>query len=544
MPTTVAVDERRVPYLSVVAEFFRTDFLASIIVFLVALPLCLGIAEACQVPPALGLLTGIVGGLVVGAIAGSPLQVSGPAAGLIVLTRSAIEPFRSADDPSRALAALGLVVLIAGIMQIGAGLLRLGQWFRAVAPAVIEGMLAGIGVLIVCSQFHILLDLKSHGSGIADLLKIPESVSQALVIGSQPNRALWIGFASLAVIFGWRSFARQSWQIVPAPLLAVIVGTAAAAVMGWNLMAEGGETLVRVVRLPDRLWEAATLPGAVSGQLLADPTIWKWGVTIALVASAETLLCATAVDQMHSGPRTRYNRELTAQGIGNALCGFLGALPMTGVIVRSAANVTAGAKTRASAILHGVWLLLFVSALPDLLRLIPTSCLAAILVYTGIKLVNFHHAHKLYRFSRGEFLIYLITLITIVTTDLLTGVITGIVLSAVKLVYTFSHLHVRLESRPGSPGILLRLEGAATFLRLPNLAAVLEQIPPNAELHIDFEGLTYIDHACLELLMNWEKQHQATGGTLVIDWGKLHARFRQPVFSDRPREVADPGAAI
>lgn len=544
MATIVTVDGSRVRRLSPWGEFLRTDFVASIIVFLVALPLCLGIAEACQVPPALGLMTGIIGGIIVGVLAGSPLQVSGPAAGLIVLTRSAIEPFRSADDPTRALAALGLVVLIAGIIQIGAGLLRLGQWFRAVAPAVIEGMLAGIGVLIVCSQFHILLDLQSHGSGISDLLKIPESLAQALVLGSQPNRALLIGLLSLAIILGWRSLVPKSWQIVPAQLLAVVVGTVAAAMLGWNLAAEGGETLVRVVRLPDRLWDAVTLPSAVSVQLLADPTIWKWGVTIALVANAETLLCATAVDQMHGGPRTRYNRELTAQGIGNTLCGFLGALPMTGVIVRSAANVTAGAKTRASAILHGVWLLLFVSALPDLLRLIPTSCLAAILVYTGIKLVNFHHAHKLYRFSRGEFLIYLLTLITIVTTDLLTGVITGIVLSAVKLVYTFSHLHIALESRPGSPGVVLRLEGAATFLRLPNLAAALEQIPPNAELHIDFEGLTYIDHACLELLINWEKQHQATGGVLVIDWGKLHARFRQPVFAERPREAADPGAAI
>ncbi len=539
MANTSGADQKNLRLSESWWEVFRADLIASVIVFLVALPLCLGIAEACQVPPALGLITGIIGGLVVGVLGGSPLQVSGPAAGLIVLTRSAIEPYRSGDEPGQALAALGMVLLIAGLIQVVAGLLRLGPWFRAVAPAVIEGMLAGIGVLIVCSQFHILLDLKSHGSGVADLVKIPESISRALVWGSQPNRALMIGALSLAVIVFWKSLVPPKWQLLPAQLLAVVFGTSVAALLGWNLTSASGETLIRVIRLPDRLWEAATLPNDFSLSLLADPTIWKWGVTIALVASAETLLCATAVDQMHSGPRTQYNRELAAQGIGNSLCGLLGALPMTGVIVRSAANVTAGARTRASTILHGVWLLVFVMLMPDLLRLIPVSCLASILVYTGVKLVDFHHAHKLFHFSRGEFLIYLVTLITIVTTDLLTGVIAGILLSAVKLLYTFSHLHISLESRPGEQAVVLRLEGAATFVRLPNLAAALDNIPPSIELHVDFEGLTYIDHACLELLINWDKQHRAAGGVLVIDWGKLHARFRQPVFADRGREMTD-----
>jgi MFS superfamily sulfate permease-like transporter len=231
---------------------------------------------------------------------------------------------------------------------------------------------------------------------------------------------------------------------------------------------------------------------------------------------------------MHRGPRTQYNRELTAQGVGNMLCGFLGVLPMTGVIVRSAANVEAGAKTRLSAILHGAWLLLFVTLLPGLLELIPTTSLAAILIVTGYKLINPAGVREMWQTSRSEALILVATAGTIVATDLLVGVLTGVALAMFKLLWTFSHLRIRMEPDPDQRRVVLKLDGSATFLRLPQLADALEQVPPNTELHVDFEHLTYVDHACLELLMNWEKQHEATGGSLVIDWESLHARFRSP----------------
>lgn len=210
------------------------------------------------------------------------------------------------------------------------------------------------------------------------------------------------------------------------------------------------------------------------------------------------------------------------------LCGLVGALPMTGVIVRSAANVQAGGKTRLSAILHGAWLLLFVLVMTPLLRMIPIAALAGILVYTGFKLIDFRGFFRLWRENRAEAAIFLITFIVIVVEDLLVGVLTGVILSAIKLLVTFSHLQLDLSTSgpSGRPKTVLTMSGAATFLRLPLLAAKLEQVPPGASLHVHFERLTYIDHACLELLMSWAKQHASTGGKLVIDWESLHARFK------------------
>jgi MFS superfamily sulfate permease-like transporter len=202
--------------------------------------------------------------------------------------------------------------------------------------------------------------------------------------------------------------------------------------------------------------------------------------------------------------------------------------------VRGVADVEAGARTRLSTVLHGGWLLVFVSLLPGVLRQIPTAALAAILVYTGYKLVNLKAVRTLWGYGKSEVAIYGLTLATIVAKDLLTGVLIGIGLSVVKLLYTFSHLHVRLESDPEFARNTLYLEGAATFVRLPRLAAALETVPPNTELHVHFEELTYIDHACLDLLLNWEKQHEATGGRLVVDWEGLTARFHRNGAAARP----------
>jgi MFS superfamily sulfate permease-like transporter len=259
---------------------------------------------------------------------------------------------------------------------------------------------------------------------------------------------------------------------------------------------------------------------------------------IAVVASAETLLCATAVDKMRPGLQTDYDRELAAQGVGNMVCGFLGALPMTGVIVRSGANVEAGAQTRLSVILHGVWLLVFVAFLAFLVRMIPTAGLAAILVYTGFKLINVRAIRDLRKYGWGEVGISVATIVMIVVTDLLTGVVTGIGLSAAKLLYTFSHLKTELDIDSVARRATLSLAGSATFIRLPQMAARLDQVPDDVELHVDFEHLSYIDHACLDLLMSWAKGHEASGGRLVLDWESLHANLHRdatPMLSARPR---------
>ena len=500
---------------------WQKDFLASVVVFLVALPLCMGIAIASGVPPAAGLMTGIIGGLVVALFAGAPLQVSGPAAGLSVIVWDLVQ--------THGLATLGIIVLIAGIAQLAAGMLGLGQWFRAVSPAVIHGMLAGIGVLIFASQFHVMVDDKPRGSGLENLISIPQAIAKGLMPadGSVHFQAAMIGLLTLGTIIGWR-FVPKLIRVIPGPLVAIVVATAAAAMAGLGIARVSvPANLLDSVQLPD----LATLPDLGWGIVGA-------GLALAFVASAETLLCATAVDKMHDGPRTKYDKELRAQGIGNMLCGLVGALPMTGVIVRSSANVEAGGKTRASAFLHGVWLLLFVAALPFVLEWIPVAALAAVLVFTGYKLVNIAAIRKLATFGKGEVAIYFATVVTIVSVDLLSGVVLGIVLSMAKLLYTFSHLEVNLEPRSDGKVIDLHLRGAATVVGLPRLANKLEGVPRGAELHIHLDELTYIDHACLDLIANWEKQHVMTGGKLSMDWADLEARFR-----DRPRQKSKGEAA-
>ncbi len=517
---------------------FREDFLASIVVFLVALPLCIGIAVAVGVSPARALLTGIIGGLFVGFIAGSPLQVSGPAAGLFVIVADLLANGRSAFletaagagktvESSEAIAyslvILGAAVFMAGILQIIAGRLRLGQWFRAVSPAVIKGMLAGIGVLILVSQFHVMLDhqamwgdQKAHG-GLQYMATIPEAILKCFSDDTTHNHhlAALTGIITLVTMVLWPLLSPKKLRILPAALIGILVATAFAAIAQLD---------VQMLKVPDNLMTEITWPSVSWFELYTTPLVLTAGVVIALVASAETLLCATAVDQMHSGERTKYDKELTAQGVGNALCGLIGALPMTGVIVRSTANVSSGGRTRLSTILHGAWLLLFVVAFPFLLSYIPRSALGALLVYTGYKLVNFKEIKKLWKAGRSEAGIFFVTLIVIVSVDLLVGVIIGVALSAIKLLHRFSYLELKLVFLDDGV-VRLKMNGAATFLRLPLLAAKLEAVPPSAELHVDFENLTYIDHACLELLMSWAKQHEGTGGKLFLDWESLAGRF-------------------
>jgi MFS superfamily sulfate permease-like transporter len=503
---------------------FGHDLLASVVVFLVALPLCMGIAIASGVPPekaaAVGVLTGVIGGLVVGLIGGGPLQVSGPAAGLSVMV---FELTREHGWEK-----VGVIILIAGAVQLAAGLFKLGQWFRAVSPAVVHGMLAGIGVLILASQFHIMVDDHPRGSGLTNLLSIPEAVWKGVVPSDGTNDdAARIGLLTIVLIVAWNALVPRKLKVVPAPLVAVIVATAATVLL---------QLPIKRVAVPDNLLDAVQLPAwdGLGGFADWQPLLLA-GLAVAVIASAETLLCATAVDQMHQGPRTKYDRELAAQGVGNMLCGLVGALPITGVIVRSAANVEAGGRTRASAIMHGCWLLLFVCLFPFVLRWVPTAALAAILVYTGYKLVNPKAIKTLWSYGKSELFIYAATVVTIVATDLLTGVLVGVVLALAKLLRTFSKLSIRLQEEPDGNRTVLFLRGAATFLRLPRLAAVLDTVPPNTELHVHFEELTYIDHACLDLLMTWEKQHEATGGSLVVDWESLTARFHSYGRPTHPR---------
>jgi MFS superfamily sulfate permease-like transporter len=485
------------------------DVLASVVVFLVALPLCMGIAIASGADPAMGLLSGIVGGIVVGAISGAPLQVTGPAAGLAVICFELIQ--------KHGLPAFALIIVAAGCIQIVAASLRLGVWFRAISPAVVQGMLSGIGVVIFASQFHIMVDDKPQARAIDNLISIPSAVVKGLtpVQGSSHHLAAILGLITVGAIVLWKLYAPRRIKFLPAPLVGVALATATAAFMGWKV----DQVVVRP------LAQAIQLPG-----LALQMPWWEFAlasVGLAFIASAETLLSAAAIDSMHGNPRlrTRYNRELFAQGVGNTLCGLIGGLPVTGVIVRSAANVEAGATSRWSAVMHGGWLLLFVVFLPQALSWIPVSCLAAVLVYTGFKLASPEGISRLKAYGHGQVAICLATMVAITLVNLLFGVIFGFALATAHLLWRRSALNIEVHDEGGKR--FIRIDGAATFLNLPKLAGALERAPMGSELHLDISGLDFVDHASLELIKNWGKQYVETGGTVTIDWDVLHGKLHR-----------------
>ena len=492
-------------------EFLGADLLGSVVVFLVALPLCMGIAIASGVPPAAGLVTGIIGGILVGALSGCPLQVSGPAAGLSVIVFQLIQ--------EHGIAMLGPIVLLAGLVQVAAGLLRAGQLFRSISPAVIQGMLAGIGALIFAAQIHVMVDHSPKAGGLANFAAIPESV--ALLFSDTDHdhhMAAIVGFVTLGVMLAWTYLAKGKAKTVPGALLGVIAGTT---------LAQFGQWHIHYVKLPDSLGDSLkmTHPGALLG-LFSMEIFWE-ALALAFIASAETLLSAAAVDQMAKGQqKTNYDRELFSQGIGNTLCGLLGALPMTGVIVRSAANVNAGAKTRMSAIFHGVWLAILIVVFPHVLELVPTASLAAILVFTGIKLLDIPTFRHLNRYGWQVASIAILTTVTIVCSSLLTGIVLGISLSVIKLIWAISSLEVTVDTDPLSDRIDVKFIGSASFINLPRFTDALESLPAAAETHVHIRGLSYIDHAVVEALASWEKNRASRGNLVFVEWDELMNLYR------------------
>ena len=476
---------------------FSRDFVASIVVFLVAMPLCMGIAVASGVPAERGLITGIIGGVVVGALAGSPLQVSGPAAGLAVIVFEIVA--------KHGLSMLGPILVVAGAIQLIAGAAKLGQWFRAISPAVVHGMLAGIGVLIVAGQFHVLFGDSPKAHGLQNLAAIPSALAGVqFATLTQVEAALAVGVVTIGSILLWEKFRPKALKLVPGALLGVVAGTVLATVLGLD---------VQKIVVPESIAAAIAIPGVADFARMADPMLLVTAVAVAFIASAETLLSAAAVDRMHDGERTKYNKELGAQGVGNMLCGLLGALPMTGVIVRSSANVNAGAATRLSAILHGVWILGFVALLPWLLRMVPSAALAGVLVVTGWKLVSLDHVRHLFaRYGLLPALIWGATFVMVVATDLLTGVLVGMALTLLELVPNLRKMRLSIAQRELGPDEAeIRLEGAATFIQLPKIAKVLDTAPNNGLVKLDTRGLTSLDHTVAEALSDWLKGKARAG---------------------------------
>ncbi|WP_371617414.1 SulP family inorganic anion transporter [Streptomyces sp. NBC_00454] len=459
----------------------REDFGASVVVALVALPLCVGVAVASGVPAELGIVTGVVGGLVTGWFRGSSLQVSGPAAGLTVLVYEAVRTY--------GMPALGVLVLAAGLVQLCMGVLRLGRWFRAISVAVVHGMLAGIGLVLIAGQLYAMADVQAPA----------RTLEKLAAAASMAARADWtavaLGAGTIAVLVAWRRMPDRL-RLVPGALVGVAAATGAAVVL---------RLPVERVRVTGVL-QAVSPPAWGDFGVLASAGAAGTVIALALIASAETLFSAAAVDRMHDGARTDYDRELVAQGVGNTLCGMLGALPMTAVIVRSAANVEAGARTRASRVLHGGWLLLFAVAVPGLLESVPIAALAGVLLHAGWKLLPARQVAALWRTHRGEAVVLVATASAVVATNLFEGVLAGLGLAIAKAAWETSHVH--LEKVWEGEELCVRILGNASFLRLPKLLDeldALDELPPGSTVRLDLSGLRHLDHACLTALDGWER---------------------------------------
>ncbi len=493
-------------------NIIKKDFLASIIVFLIALPLAIGISIACGLPIYSGIVSGIIGGIVVGLFSGNSLQVSGPAAGLILIIVDIIQ--------TQGVEKLFLIIFLVGLIQITFGILSFGKWFRAISPAIIQGMLAGIGISIFLSQFHIMLDSSPQNNFINNIKDLFNVIYNSVLPldGSQHHHACTIGILTISMILLWNLLPYKKLKVIPSALVGVITA---------SIVANAAYLDISYLQVGDNFWSGINFIKLSEFSHILNPTVILNALVITFIASAETLLTSAAIDKMCTRSKTDYDKEIIAQGIGNSLSGFLGGLPITGVIVRSAANINANAQTRLSAVLHGVWLLLFVSVFPFVLNYIPISSLAAILVYTGYKLVDIDAAKHLLKLSRGEFAIYLITLVSILFTNLFEGILIGFIFAFLKSAYKVLKVDIDTEYIEAENRVVAKLHGNITFLQLPTLIDALEHLPKDKNITLCTERLHYIDHACVDFIKSWEKDRmkKVQGYELLIKWDEISKTY-------------------
>jgi carbonic anhydrase len=487
-----------------------SDLPASLVVFLVALPLSLGIALASGAPLMGGIIAAIIGGVVIGILGGAPLQVSGPAAGLTVMVFEYIQRF--------GWGATCAITVGAGLLQLTLGAAGVAPIALGISPAVIHALLAAIGILIALSQAHVVLGAKPHGEGLKNLMSLPES------IGHMNSSALMLGLLTIAILVVWPKLPARV-RAFPGALAAVLAATIACMVLGLD---------VKKVELGGSLLASIKLPTFPQDNLVAYVTAV---VALCFVASAESLLSAVATDKLHTGPRANLNKELMAQGVGNTLSGMVGGLPVTGVIVRSTTNISAGAKTSLSAIFHGVWVLLFVCVLPSVLTQVPLAALAGLLVFTGLRLVNLHHIHELAR--RGEIWIYAVTVVGVVATGLLEGLAIGLGAALLRLLWKLTSVDIQVEQTNGVYDVTV--DGTLTFAGVPKLITKLGKIPTGAEVHVDL-ALRYIDHAGFDALHSWQSTHEKLGGVVHLEhleeiWSRSNGRSSNRTSSAKVQAV-------
>ncbi len=474
----------------------RYDVPASLVVFLVALPLSLGIAIASGAPLMAGLIAAVSGGIIAGSVGGSVLQVSGPAAGLTVVVAGLIDEFGWEMTC--------VITVCAGAVQILLGLVRVARAALAVAPVVVHAMLAGIGVTIVLQQIHVLLGGSSRSSAWANIEALPSGI-----LNHELHEVI-VGSVVIAILLLWPKLPPKV-RFIPGALVAIVAATALSLVV---------DLQVERINLSGNFFEAIGLPQLPPLSPDGQPWTHEIGavalgvLTVALIASVESLLSAVGIDKLHSGPRTNFNREMVGQGSANVVSGLLGGLPVTGVIVRSSTNVAAGARTRTSAVLHGVWILLFASLLTNLVELIPKAALAGLLIVIGIQLIKLAHIRVAVR--TGNFVIYCITILCVVFLNLLEGVAIGLAVAILFLLVRV--VRAPIEARPiggATKQWHVDIDGTLSFLLLPRLTNVLSTLPPGSDVTLNLNA-DYIDHSISEAISDWKTAHEATGGSVHI----------------------------
>jgi carbonic anhydrase len=474
----------------------RHDLPASLVVFLVALPLSLGIANASGAPLTAGLIAAVVGGIVAGSIGGSALQVSGPAAGLTVVVAGLINDL---GWPMLCLMTIG-----AGALQILFGLIRVARNALAVAPVVVHAMLAGIGITIALQQVHVLLGGTSRSSAWQNILTLPSGIRD------HELDEMISGGVVIATLLLWSKLPAKV-RFIPGPIVAIVAATALVTAAGLPVeRINFSGSFVQAIGLPS-LPETAPGGGTWVQQFAA---IVIGILTIALVASVESLLSAVGVDKLHTGARTNYNGEMIGQGSANVVSGLLGGLPVTGVIVRSSTNVAAGGRTRMSAVLHGVWILLFASLFTNLVELIPKAALAGLLIVIGVQLVKLAHIKVAWR--TGNFAVYAITTVCVVFLNLLEGVAIGLAIAIAFLLIRV--IRAPIEARPvgtESKQWQVDIDGTLSFLLLPRLTKVLSTLSQGSDVTLNLNA-DYIDHSVSEAISDWKAAHEATGGMVTI----------------------------
>jgi len=485
----------------------KNDFPASIVVFFVALPLCLGIALASDAPPLSGLIAGIIGGIVVGFLSGSKIGVSGPAAGLAAIVVTALATLGSFET-------FLVAVVLAGAIQILFGVLRLGVIGYFFPNSVIVGMLTGIGIIIILKQIPHLFGYDIEPMGADSFVEQSGETTLSAIAHIKNNittGSMIIGFLGLVIIVFWDNVLSQKhkvFKLIQGPIIAVLVGTILKLIFDSGNLAISSNHLVQIpiASNVDDLVGFLTFP---KWSEITNPLVWTVAFTIALVASLETLLSVEATDKLDPEKNiTPTNRELFAQGIGNVASGLIGGLPITQVIVRSSANIQSNAKSKTSTIIHGIFLLLAVVLLAGLLNQVPNAVLAAVLIVVGYKLAKPALFMKMWHRGWTQFLPFIVTIFVIVFKDLLWGIFTGLTIGIfVILLKSFQNsLFLHKKESKDKHNILMVLAEEVTFLNKAAIQKNLNEIPEDSDLELDIRKTRYLDFDVLEILEDFVTQ--------------------------------------